>query len=83
MKRENKVLVDYCRKSMTNESAQTRSRLLQRMAEKLMRNFLVERVYASPRSSASENLSERDQNSDFDLSDTEGIFGNMQGRIRE
>ncbi|SAM09832.1 hypothetical protein [Absidia glauca] len=77
-KKEGMEIIGYARKSQGTESPSDRTRLLRRMVDNLRTRSLVNQVYASPSSSASEKLANRDDNG---VAPLEGTDGTMQQLI--
>ncbi|KAI8330837.1 hypothetical protein BC941DRAFT_360974, partial [Chlamydoabsidia padenii] len=71
-KKQGIEIIGYARKSQGHESLADRTRLLQRMVDSLRDRSLVDRVYASPSSSANEKLANRDDNGVTALEGTDG-----------
>ncbi|CAO3656115.1 unnamed protein product [Mucor hiemalis] len=65
--------IEYVRKSVTNESDKTRSRLLNKMTNTLREKNKCTTLFVSPKSNAGENIEERDK--DVDLTLLENLKG--------
>ncbi|KAG0182894.1 hypothetical protein DFQ28_001820, partial [Apophysomyces sp. BC1034] len=82
LKKEGYTLVGYCRKSPGQEIDGDRIRLLQQMVNRLSDRSLVEKVFVSCCSSASDLLLERDlKNGKVIIEALEGVEGDTQDLV--
>lgn len=74
--------IEYVRKSVTNESDETRSRLLNKMTNTLREKNKCTTLFVSPKSNAGENIEERDKDVDLTLLENlKGCNGTTQGKL--
>lgn len=74
-------VIGYIRKSRTKESDESRLKLLNMMCKKLKMRSMVEKIFVSYKSSASDSIMDRDVEDDQQVLEKLDADGNTQGKI--
>lgn len=74
-------IVGYCRKFIVNKNRDVRTRLMQRMVDRLFERSLVEKVFVSPCVSTFGSIATRDRGFYERMEDPAHVAGDMKGRL--